>query len=233
MITLASFGPAFGHFDLSPFVVKTAVQLTMAGLPFETVTGFEAYRKAPRGKLPYIVDDGRLITDSDVIERHISSKYGFDFYAGYGAVARAKAHAVQQMVEERLYFLLLRFRWMNDANFAAIRPMIGLGAPFPLRALIPLLARRGTLATLKGQGIGRLSDEEAALFARQDIEALALLIGDKPFLLGDEPCGADASLYAHLAGALIAKCPSPAGAAVREHPALLAYVKRMNELYGI
>ena len=59
MITLYAFGPAFGLPDPSPFVTKAEVLLKMAGQPYRTdVNGFN---KAPKGKLPYIDDDGERI----------------------------------------------------------------------------------------------------------------------------------------------------------------------------
>jgi hypothetical protein len=47
MITLYTFGPAFGLPDPSPFVTKVEVLLKMAGLAYRTdTTGF---RQAPKG----------------------------------------------------------------------------------------------------------------------------------------------------------------------------------------
>src|SRR5215813_744512 len=69
MITLYTFGPAFGLPDPSPFVTKAEVLLKMAGLAYQTdPTGF---RRAPKGKLPYIDDDGERIADSTLIRWHL------------------------------------------------------------------------------------------------------------------------------------------------------------------
>ena len=59
MITLYTFGPAFGLSDPSPFVTKAQTLLSMAGLPYRTDTG--GFRKAPKGKLPYIDDEGKRV----------------------------------------------------------------------------------------------------------------------------------------------------------------------------
>src|SRR5215467_5535059 len=89
MITLYTFGPAFGLPDPSPFVIKAEILLKMAGLPYRTdTTGF---RKAPKGKLPYIDDDGERIADSTFIRWHIEKKYQFDFDRGLSAEQRATA----------------------------------------------------------------------------------------------------------------------------------------------
>jgi glutathione S-transferase len=76
MITLYAFGPAFGLPDPSPYVIKTEIQLKMAGLPYRRdLTGFPT---APKGKLPYIEDDGEVVPDSTFIRAHIERKYGVD-----------------------------------------------------------------------------------------------------------------------------------------------------------
>ena len=85
MITLYSFGPAFGLPDPSPFVMKAEVLLKMAGLSYRADT--KGLRGAPKGKLPYIEDDGERIADSTFIRWHIEKKYGFDFDRGLSAEA--------------------------------------------------------------------------------------------------------------------------------------------------
>lgn len=64
MITLYGFGRNFGLPDPSPFVTKAEVLLKMSGLTFQRDdTGFN---KAPKGKLPYIDDNGTIIADFDL-----------------------------------------------------------------------------------------------------------------------------------------------------------------------
>jgi glutathione S-transferase len=87
MMTLYTFGPAFGLPDPSPFVTKVEILLKMAGLPYRTETN--GFGKAPKGKLPYIDDDGERIADSTFIRWHIEKKYKFDFDRGLSAEQRA------------------------------------------------------------------------------------------------------------------------------------------------
>src|SRR6266849_226239 len=97
MIPLCGFAPGFGLPAISPFVTKTEVQLTMAGL---------AYRKerarppaSPKGQLPYIADEAERIADSTFIRTHIEGKYGFDFDAPLSLQQRAQAWAFERMIE--------------------------------------------------------------------------------------------------------------------------------------
>jgi glutathione S-transferase len=119
MITLASFGPAFGLPDPSPFVTKTEVLLKMSGLPFEKRA--IGMRKAPKGKLPYIEDDGRVIADSTFIRLHLERKYRVDFDRGLTSAQKGTAWAVEKMLEDHLYWIIVNARWLNDENFVRAR----------------------------------------------------------------------------------------------------------------
>ena len=87
MITLYGSGPNFGLPDASPFVTKAETLLRMAKLPFEKA--LMSFSKAPKGKIPYIEDDGQLLGDSTLIRWHLEKKYGIDFDQGLAALWRA------------------------------------------------------------------------------------------------------------------------------------------------
>jgi Glutathione S-transferase N-terminal domain len=115
MITLYAFGPAAGLPDFSPFVTKAEVLLKMSGLPYGTdTTGF---RKAPKGKLPYIVDDGEIVADS-TFRWHLEHKYRVDFDIGLTPEQRAIAWAFEKTAEDNLYWVMVDLRWTDDENFA-------------------------------------------------------------------------------------------------------------------
>ena len=63
MIKVHQFAPAFGLPNASPFCMKLETWLRMAGLPFELVNDGNVM-KAPKGKLPYIDDDGQPVADA-------------------------------------------------------------------------------------------------------------------------------------------------------------------------
>jgi glutathione S-transferase len=109
MITLYTFGPYFGLPDPSPFVIKAMLLLKFAGLEYSEDRG--GFSKAPKGKLPYINDDGLIVPDSTFIRFHIEKKYGFDFDAGLTPEQRAVAWAAEKMCEEHLHWALVASRW--------------------------------------------------------------------------------------------------------------------------
>lgn len=229
MITLYTFGPAFGLPDPSAFVTKAETLLRIAGLPYRADTG--GFTKAPKGKLPYIDDDGETVADSTFIRWHIERKYGFDFDRGLDREQRAVALAFEKMAEEQLYWALVDLRWMDDANFAHGPAHFFDGAPAPLRPLIRLMVRRQVRRTLHGQGTGRHSRQENATLAGRSIEAIADYLGGKPYFMGEQPCGADATMFAFVAGLLCPEFPSLLHEGAMRHDNLKRYVQRMAARY--
>ena len=74
MLTLYSYPGLFGVADNNGYGLKVFAFLKLAGLPFTHRHVFDA-SAAPRGQLPYIVDDGEAIGDSDTIIAHLIGKY--------------------------------------------------------------------------------------------------------------------------------------------------------------
>jgi glutathione S-transferase len=226
MITLYTFGPAFGLPDPSPFVTKTEILLKMAGVPYQTDPS--GFRKAPKGKLPYIEDDGQRVADSTFIRWHIEKKYGFDFDRGLSAEQSAAAWAFEKMAEEQTYWALVHARWMNDANFHKGPVNFFRSVPAPVRPLVVAMVRRKLRNILHGQGLGRHSDSEIVELANRSIDAISDYLGPKPFFMGGEPTGIDASMFAFVAGVLCPTFDTPIRTAAERHSNLKSYVGRMT-----
>lgn len=229
MITLYTFGPAFGLPDPSAFVTKAETLLRIAGLPYRTDTS--GFSKAPKGKLPYIVDDGEIVADSTFIRWHIERKYGFDFDRGLDREQRAVAMAFEKMAEEHIYWALVDARWMDDANFAHGPAHFFDTLPAPMRPFARIMVRREVRRKLYAQGIGRHSRAEIAELARRAIDSIADHLGGKPYLMGEQPCGADATMFAFVAGLLCPEFPSLLQESAMRHDNLKRYVQRMAARY--
>ena len=229
MIILYNFGPAFGLPDPSPFVMKTETLLKMAKLPYRTdSTGFA---KAPKGKIPYINDDGTVIPDSTFIRLHIEKKYRIDFDQGLDAGQKATAWAFEKMVEDQLYWVIISERWMNDENFRKGPVRFFDKVPAPIRPIVTAMVRRKLRATLHGQGLGRHSPDEILALATRSIDAIADFLGDKPFFMGSEPTGVDATMFAFACAALCPHFESRTRTAAERRENLRRYVGRMTARY--
>ena len=231
MITLYGFGPAMGLPEISPFVTKAHILLRMAGLSYETQANVGALLKAPKGKLPYIRDDGEVVSDSTFIRFHIEKKYGFDFDRGLSAAERATGWALERMCEEHLYWLIVDVRWLDDANFRAGPAQIFASLPAPVRPLIEAHVRRTMRRTLRLQGLGRHDAAARLELAKRDFLAISDILADKPYLFGEEPKGADATAGAFVIGALAKAVKTPLADAARSTPNLVAYADRMTRRF--
>jgi glutathione S-transferase len=224
-IKLYCFKPAGGLPDASPFVVKVMTLLKLAGLDYATDGG--GYARAPKGKLPYIDDNGVIVADSTFIRFHLEDAHGVDFDDGLTDEQKAIGWCAEKMCEEHLYWLVARAMWMDDANFERGPAKWFNKLPAPARPLAKWYMRRRVGKNLHSQGIGRHSAAEADRLGVRDIEALAALIGDKPFLLGDAPHAADATVFAFLASIMAPIAESAMRDAALAKPSLVAYRDRM------
>lgn len=229
MITLYTFGPKFGLPDPSPFCLKALVLLKMSGLDFELATA--SLQKAPKGKAPYMSDGDLIVPDSTFIRLHLETTNQIDFDKGLNAQERAVAWAFEKLCEDHLYWPLLHERWAKDANFNAGPIEFFQGVPAVLRPLVVSMVRRTVRRDLRGQGMGRHSGGEIVQLATRAIDHIAAFIGDKDYLMGKNPCGADASVFATLAEMTSEQFDTPLIAAVSKHKNLIAYRDRMMKRY--
>lgn len=229
MITLYAFGPAFGLPDPSPFVTKAMMLLKLADLPFQTNT--KGFLRAPKGKLPYIDDDGTIVADSTFIRWHIEKKYSIDFDRGLSAAERGIAWAFEKLAEDNLYWAIVRERWLDDHNFEKGIAQFFRAAPAPLRPLIKGVVRNKVRRDLKGQGIGRHAPPEIAALAIRGIDSIAAFLGEKRYFMGAQPTAADASVFPLVLGILCPRFDSPVRRAAEARPNLVTYANRMLREY--
>ena len=231
-IQLFQFEPAFGLPNASPFCLKLETYLRMAGLPYELPTpSLRHLQQAPKGKMPYIRDQGRTVADTSFIIDHLKATYGDPLDAWLDAPQRATALAFQRLCEENLYWAVVYTRWVESPGWAKTRQAFFGTLPAPLRWLLPPLARRGITKELHGQGMGRHTRDDIMAIGKRDITALADFLGDKPYIMGAQACSLDATVYAFLANLVLV----PVETELKQHallrPTLLAYCERMRLRY--
>ena len=230
MITLHQFPPAFKLPNASPFCMKLELYLRMAGLPYLNRYTLELHR-APKGKLPWIDDDGTAVADSGFIIEYLKGKYGDPLDGKLGPLQRAQALAITRLFEEHLYWSVIYDRWIAAPGWEVTRAAFFGGLRWPLRIIIPRVARRGIRAELHGHGMGRHSPEQICALGVADVDALAALLGDQPYFLGADATSVDATAAAFLANVLLVPTESPVKSAAEGHANLRAYCQRMAQRY--
>jgi len=225
MLTVFVGGQHFGLPDASPFVTKVIILLKMAGVPYETAKA--DFNKAPKGKIPYIKDgDGPLLGDSSFIRQHLETKYGANFDGTLSAAERGVALAIERLCEDHLYWAVVHNRWMDRDNFNKGPRHFFDETPAVIRPLIIAMVHRQFRRNLKGHGLGRHTDAEITQLAVRDLAAISDFMGDKPWLMGHEPCGADATVWSIVTSALCPFFESPIRKAGEHHANLMAYRDR-------
>ena len=225
MITLYTFGQHFGLPDPSPFVMKAEMLLKFSKLEYRTNT--KGFGKAPKGKLPYIDDNGTIVADSTLIRLYLEQKYAINFDRALSNRERGVTWAVEKMLEDHVYWALVYWRWLIDANFDRGPRTFFKRAPAIIRPIVTRMVRRSVRARLHGHGLGRHSEAEMAAMACRAYDSLSQILGDNRYLMGNEPCGADATAFAFIAGSLAKIFESPLQAKAASLSNLVAYNERM------
>ena len=199
MITLYSYPPLFGVADNNGYGLKVFAYLKLAGVPFRHRHVFDA-SAAPRGQLPYVVDDEETIGDSDAIIAHIARKHGADLDAQLTAEQRRVGVMLRRTLDD-LYWVMSYSRWKDEAFWPAFGAALREQHP-ALTAADVEKARSFNAQRYYYQGIGRF--EPPAAYARgiADLEAIAGLLPEAGFLFGSRPGSADAAVYGFVANIL-------------------------------
>ncbi len=224
--------PAFGLPTFTPFGLKLILYLRMRSLPFRVVVEHDPGR-APKGKLPWIVDGDHVIADSGFIVDDLEARYPPGIDGHLSSAEAARAHALRRMVEESLCFSILYFRWIDDATYLTATDAVLAAMPRPVRSLARPLIRRRILRDLRGQGVLRHSREEVARLGTADLAALAEQLGEAPYMLGTRPCSLDATAAAFLAALLLVPFDNALARAAQGHENLVRYCERMQPLMNI
>jgi glutathione S-transferase len=232
-VVLHKYVPAWGLPDISPFCVKVELYCKMAEIPYSTAMGDP--RKAPKGKMPLLVDSGRTIADSSAIVEHLEATRGRPLDRALTPAQIAISTAVRSMLEEHLYFIVLYLRWHQDSGWRVYRPTFldlfaHYGIPRPIRPLLAFQARREIKRTLHGQGTSRHQREEIEATGKRIIDSVGELC-QGPFFFGEQPSSLDASVFAFVQSIVAPPFEGPLKEHARKHPKLRAYYEHVRSRY--
>jgi glutathione S-transferase len=201
-LTLVTLGGAFGLQNVSPFCLKAEMLMKQLGLDYDIDVQPDP-RKAPKGKLPYLIADDRTIADSELIVEYLNDITQGRVFDGLSAKDRAVGLALTRLVDDHLYWIFVASRWLDDEWFPNIVEGFFHIAPRPIRGFIARQARKEITQTYHLQGLGRHTQAEQEGFARRDLQALQDAVHGNGFLFADEPCVYDFALASFMAGCSI------------------------------
>lgn len=220
MITLYSYPELFGVADNNGYGLKVYAFLRLTGLAFTHRHIFDA-SAAPRGQLPYLVDDDDTIGDSDTIIAHLVRKYRLSIDEGLAAAQRRTRHLLNRMLDD-LYWVMSYSRWKDEAFWPSFRDALLREHPSlteeGLRKAQEFNAQRYYF-----QGIGRYEPEAAYARGLMDLRVLADLVPATGYVFGDSPTSIDASIYGFVANILFFMIETPLRRCVVAHPNLVRH----------
>lgn len=231
MLTLYSFGPKLGLHDPSPFVYKVDAYLRMADVAFGVNDHPSNLQKAPKGKLPFLHDDNKEIADSYFIVEYLKSEKQIDLDHWLSEHDKALVHLITKSLDENLYWCLVYSRWVNEDTWPRLRHAFFASLPFFLRPVIPYLVRKGVLSALNKHGLGRHSNAEMLKIASHSLHSLSIILGDKAYFMGSQPCSLDAAAYGLLSQMILSEIDNPLNRLARSFDNLVAYCNRLHLAY--
>jgi glutathione S-transferase len=227
MITLHQYFPNWGLPNASPFCMKLETYLRMANLPY-TVVYEDKPDKAPKGKMPYIEDEGKKIGDSNLIVEYLQEKYGDRTEANLSPSDRGISLAMRRLIDENLYWCMVYSRWIDEPNWEITRSAYFSKLPPIVKQILPGVLRNRVRQSLDGHGMGKHTSDEIYAIGCKDLIALSGFLGAKQFFFGDTPTLLDASAYATVFNFLKAPIESPLDAQAKQLENLVAFSDRMT-----
>src|SRR6266581_4871218 len=220
MITLFSYPELYGVADNNPYGLKVFAFLKLAGLAFRHEHIFDA-KAAPRGQLPYIVDDGEHVGDSDTIIAHLVDKYRLPIDSALTETRRNTDLMIRRTLDD-LYWVMSYSRWRDPQFWPLFRDEMLRRHPALTESGMDA-ARNYNFKRYHYQGIGRYEPGDVYARGIADLQALANVTPGHGFLFGAQPSSIDAAAYGFVANILYYAIDTPLKRFVESHAALVRH----------
>ena len=137
--------------------------------------------------------------------------------------------ALQRLLEEHLFWILLYSRWQyTDENWQINKQAIFGKLPLLIRDIVANRWRSKIKRQIYGQGTGRHQADEIFQLGKQEVDSLSSSLGSKPYFLGDKPTTLDASAFGHLINIIGCPIKSPLKDYGLSKQNLVEYMDRMK-----
>lgn len=231
MVKLYSFGENFGVTDPSPFVLKINTYMKMSEINFESISDFSNFKNAPKGKLPYIEDDGNIVADSFFILKYLKEKYNNSLDSNLTDEQKAISNLIIKSLDENFYWCIVYSRWLCSDTWPTVKNNFFGSMPFPLKYIVPIVAQNSVQTAFIKHGMGKHNNEEIMNIAEDTLKNLSVMLSDKMYFFGDKPSTLDAVAYAFLAQVTISSLNNPLNELSRRFDNLVSYCERINKKY--
>jgi glutathione S-transferase len=225
MLTLYSYPELFGVADNNGYGLKVFAFLRLCHVPFRHEHILDA-SAAPRGQLPYIIDDSETVGDSDTIIAYLTSKYHLTLDGELTGAQRDLNHLITRMLDD-LYWVMSYSRWKDERYWPKFRNALLSQQP-SLSESDLLKAREFNFQRYHFQGIGRYDPEAAFARGLADLQVLANLIPAEGYMHGPKPTSIDAGVYGFIANVYFYDIDTPLKRFVTAHKNIVHHCKAIH-----
>ena len=224
MIILCQFRPNWNLLNASPFCMKTELFLKINAIPHKIDDSMQAMEQAPVRKMPYIIDNGKKIADSEFIQEYLTEKYNIKPDDHLSESEKSIAYAFTKMLEEHLYWVLVYSRWVD--NWSIIKKEF-----FGNEEKVSFFVKQKMLEQLNGQGIGLHSRDKIYHIGCKIIDHLSNFLGKKKFMMGNKLTNLDITFYSFMSNIADVPIESPLKERVLQHDNIMNYMNRFKLEY--
>ena len=227
MITLYQLAPAYDlPVSVSPYCAKLELYLRLTGRKYETKAAY--IPKSPNKRVPYVSGIGKGLTADThkIITSLERATPSLD--VGLSEEERSLGQEIETMVQSDLYFACLYSRFVEADGWAHQKSAVKAVVPWLLAPILVPVIRKGQTKACEANGFA----DPLAGYARAEKAAARVseFLGEKPFMLGDQPHVADCAVWANTMHNAFTRSENPARAAVRSHANLMDYMARVASL---
>jgi glutathione S-transferase len=227
MLTLYSYPELCGVADNNPYGLKVYAFLKLCNVAFRHEHLFDA-SSAPRGQLPYLVDDHETVGDSDAIIAHLTRRHGLAIDDGLTPAQRNIHLLVRRMLDD-LYWVMSYARWKDERFWPLFRDKILRSHPGVTADSLEAV-REYNFKRYHYQGIGRYEPDGAYARGIADLGVLANLVPNSGFLFGAKPGSVDAGIYGFIANIYYYEIDTPLKEFLMSRQNLVAHCRSIHTL---
>jgi hypothetical protein len=232
----------------SPFSIKLSSYLRLTGIPHTIHEG--DIMRAPKGKIPYIIHQGQVISDTQLIIRYLENtfnletmlkenKNNFLLYSQLTVQEKALCEMIRLTCEGQLYWAIISIRWLGSSGVSGLESNWHQtvksyfdAIPTIIRSAFTSMIRVNIYHDARAFGLTRHSAQDQCYLLSRTLDSLSALLDQKLFFLGEIPTECDCIAY----GTLQALCqdeewPNPLTSYLYQSCSnLVAYTSRMRKI---
>lgn len=228
MVTLYSYPQLFGVPDNNPFGLKVDTFLRLTKIEY-TLEHIINTANAPRGQLPYLLDDDKVVTESNSIIRHLTQKYNITLDDNLTETQRNLHFLITRMLDSHLYWVMSYSRWQDERFWPLFKAEFLSQSPQITEEILEK-AKAYNIEKYHYQGIGRYTTEEVYQSGIDDLKTLSFYLGTNDFLFGKSIHTVDVCCYGFLANIFYFEIDTPLKAFIPRSSNLGNYIKRIRAL---